>query len=205
MGLFGNGSGSDEGVEQVAQRLENLESHLNAVDSAVQDIGNRLDSMSGNFVTRQELAEFLDESEDQVSLEELKEFFMQLSRNQKQTEERIDDMEDLDSELVDTLKNMQKTLKKAHQNTKNLESRVQSLEKKASGLERRIDEHDEQLEETKELKKEVEAVEEASDEDKSFNERQKDVEDELKDLRGSIKQFSQRVSNEEGGEKTEEA
>ena len=195
MGLFGNDSGSDQGVEQVAGRLENLESHLNAVDSAVQDIGNRLDSMSQNFVTRQEMGQFLEESEDQVTLEELKEFFMQLSRNQKETENRIDEMEDLDSELVDTLKDMQKTLKKAHQNTKNLESRVQSLEKKTSGLERRIEEHDKQLEETEELKKEVEAEKEASKSDKSFNERQKDVEDELKDLRGSIKQFSQRVSD----------
>lgn len=199
MDLLGmEGQKAAEGLEAVAERLNNLESHLNAVDNAVQDMGNQMQSLEQKSVTQQELTQMLQSPEDgeDVDIEQLRTFFLQLSKSQKENRKRLEDIEDLESDFVGTLQRMQKTVKKAHLRNNKLESRIKRLENKFSDVEMKVEQHDKQLEETEEIKEELEQVERQNQENmqgKAFEEKQQDVEDELKNLRSSIKQFADRV------------
>ncbi len=204
MDLLGKeGEKAAEGLESIMQRLNQLESHLNAVDSAVQDMGNRVQAVDQNSVGRDELAQMMNRPEDEeVETRELKDFFVQLSKNQKRNERRIDDLEDLESDLVETLQRMQETVKEVHIRSKKLDSRLSRMEDKFSDVDAKVRKHEKKLRETEEIKKELKEVEREQskeenqeDEGKSFEERQRNVEEELKDLRGSIKQFADRVDD----------
>ena len=204
MDLLGKeGEKAAEGLESIMQRLNQLESHLNAVDSAVQDMGNRVQAVDQNSVDRDELAQMMNRPEDEeVETRELKDFFVRLSKNQKRNERRIDDLEELESDLVDTLQRMQETVKEVHIRSKKIDSRVSRIEDKFSDVDAKVRKHEKKLRETEEIKKELQEVEreqsteeKEDDKNKSFEERQKNVEEELKDLRGSIKQFADRVDD----------
>jgi|APHM01.1.fsa_nt_gi hypothetical protein len=205
MDLLGmEGEKAAEGMQSIAGRLDDLESHLNAVDNAVQDVGNQVQGMQQNFVSQQELNRILNEpdqtDQDEVDLQQLKSFFVQMSQEQKQNTKRLEDVEELSTEFVETLQTMQRTLKKTHRRNKNLNSQVESIKEENSRLRNRLERHEEMLEETEELKEEIEHVEkqqqkERSSDDMSFDERTQDVEEELKDLRSSIKQFADRVDS----------
>ncbi len=205
MDLLGmEGEKAAEGMQSIAGRLDDLESHLNAVDNAVQDVGNRVQAMQQNFVSQQELNRILNEpdqtDQEDVDLQQLKSFFVQMSQDQKQNTKRLEDVEELSTEFVETLQTMQRTLKKTHRRNKNLKSQVESIKEENSRLRNRLEKHEEMLEETEELKEEIEHVEEQQQkekdpEDMSFDERTQDVEEELKDLRSSIKQFADRVDS----------
>ena len=203
MDLLGmEGEKAAEGMQTVANRLDDLESHLNAVDNAVQDVGGQVQSMRQDFVSQQQLNQILntpDETEQEdVDLQQLKSFFVQMSQDQKKNKKRIEDVEDLSSEFVSTLQSMQRTLKKAHARNKHLRSELKTVKDKNSGLERRLEKHEERLEETEDLKDEIKHVEKQQEnekEDMSFDERTQDVEEELKDLRTSINQFADRVDS----------
>lgn len=198
------GEKAAEGMQSIAGRLDDLESHLNAVDNAVQDVGNQVQAMQQNFVSQQELNRILNEpdqtDQEDVDLQQLKSFFVQMSQDQKQNTKRLEDVEELSTEFVETLQTMQRTLKKTHRRNKNLKSQVESIKEENSRLRNRLEKHEEMLEETEELKEEIEHVEkqqqkEKDPEDMSFDERTQDVEEELKDLRSSIKQFADRVDS----------
>lgn len=198
------GEKAAEGMQSIAGRLDDLESHLNAVDNAVQDVGNQVQAMQQNFVSQQELNRILNEpdqtDQEDVDLQQLKSFFVQMSQDQKQNTKRLEDVEELSNEFVETLQTMQRTLKKTHRRNKNLKSQVESIKEENSRLRNRLEKHEEMLEETEELKEEIEHVEEQQQkekdpEDMSFDERTQDVEEELKDLRSSIKQFADRVDS----------
>lgn len=198
------GEKAAEGMQSIAGRLDDLESHLNAVDNAVQDVGNQVQAMQQNFVSQQELNRILNEpdqtDQEDVDLQQLKSFFVQMSQDQKQNTKRLEDVEELSTEFVETLQTMQRTLKKTHRRNKNLKSQVESIKEENSRLRNRLEKHEEMLEETEELKEEIEHVEEQQQkekdpEDMSFDERTQDVEEELKDLRSSIKQFADRVDS----------
>ncbi len=205
MDLLGmEGEKAAEGMQSIAGRLDDLESHLNAVDNAVQDVGNQVQAMQQNFVSQQELNRILNEpdqtDQEDVDLQQLKSFFVQMSQDQKQNTKRLEDVEELSTEFVETLQTMQRTLKKTHRRNKNLKSQVESIKEENSRLRNRLEKHEEMLEETEELKEEIEHVEEQQQkekdpEDMSFDERTQDVEEELKDLRSSIKQFADRVDS----------
>jgi DNA repair exonuclease SbcCD ATPase subunit len=205
MDLLGmEGEKAAEGMQSIAGRLDDLESHLNAVDNAVQDVGNQVQAMQQNFVSQQELNRILNEpdqtDQEDVDLQQLKSFFVQMSQDQKQNTKRLEDVEELSTEFVETLQTMQRTLKKTHRRNKNLKSQVESIKEENSRLRNRLEKHEEMLEETEELKEEIEHVEkqqqkEKDPEDMSFDERTQDVEEELKDLRSSIKQFADRVDS----------
>ena len=172
------GEKAAEGMQSIAGRLDDLESHLNAVDNAVQDVGNQVQAMQQNFVSQQELNRILNEP-DQTDQEDV-----DLQQNTK----RLEDVEELSTEFVETLQTMQRTLKKTHRRNKNLKSQVESIKEENSRLRNRLEKHEEMLEETEELKEEIEHVEEQQQkekdpEDMSFDERTQDVEEELKDLR----------------------
>ncbi|MFB6245278.1 MAG: hypothetical protein ABEJ03_02930 [Candidatus Nanohaloarchaea archaeon] len=197
MDLLGKeGEKAAEGIETVIDRLNQLESHINAVDNAVQDLGAEVNNISQNSVTENELAQIMNQpDEEEADAQELKEFFVQLSRNQKGIKRRLEDLEDLESDLVETLKGMQKAIRKAYLRNEKLDSRMEKIENRISSVEDRLDRHGEKLENAEELKEELNQVEKEKEDsaEKSFDERQKDVEDELKDLRSSIKQFADRV------------
>jgi len=200
MDLLGKeGEKAAEGLEAIMNRLNNLESHLNAVDNAVQDIGTRIQRVDQDSVTRDELARMMDRPEDEnADTKELKDFFVQLSKNQKSNERRLEDIEELQSDLVGTLQRMQETVKEVHVRNKKVDAKVERLKNKFSDMDVKIRKHDKKLQQTEEIKKELQEVEreqtqEDEDESQSFQERQKNVEEELKDLRGSIKQFANRV------------
>ena len=205
MDLLGmEGEKAAEGMQSIAGRLDDLESHLNAVDNAVQDVGNQVQAMQQNFVSQQELNRILNEpdqtDQEDVDLQQLKSFFVQMSQDQKQNTKRLEDVEELSTEFVETLQTMQRTLKKTHRRNKNLKSQVESIKEENSRLRNRLEKHEEMLEKTEELKEEIEHVEkqqqkEKDPEDMSFDERTQDVEEELKDLRSSIKQFADRVDS----------
>jgi len=205
MDLLGmEGEKAAEGMQSIAGRLDDLESHLNAVDNAVQDVGNQVQAMQQNFVSQQELNRILNKldqtDQEDVDLQQLKSFFVQMSQDQKQNTKRLEDVEELSTEFVETLQTMQRTLKKTHRRNKNLKSQVESIKEENSRLRNRLEKHEEMLEETEELKEEIEHVEkqqqkERDDKDMSFDERTQDVEEELKDLRSSIKQFADRVDS----------
>jgi len=116
------GEKAAEGMQSIAGRLDDLESHLNAVDNAVQDVGNQVQAMQQNFVSQQELNRILNEpdqtDQEDVDLQQLKSFFVQMSQDQKQNTKRLEDVEELSTEFVETLQTMQRTLKKLTGETK---------------------------------------------------------------------------------------
>lgn len=197
MDLLGKeGEKAAEGIDTIAERLNKLQSHINAVDNAVQDLGGQVQRIEQNSVDRDELAQLLDQPDEDVNTSELKDFFVQLSKNQKRNERKLQDIEELESDLVDTLQSMQETVKKAHLRNNKLESRIKRLENKFSDVEMKVQKHDKKMEELEDIEEELEEVEEEQQrerEEESFEKRQQNVEDELKDLRSSIKQFAGRV------------
>ncbi|EGQ43508.1 MAG: hypothetical protein J07AB43_14990 [Candidatus Nanosalina sp. J07AB43] len=158
MDLLGmEGEKAAEGMQSIAGRLDDLESHLNAVDNAVQDVGNQVQGMQQNFVSQQELNRILNEpdqtDQDEVDLQQLKSFFVQMSQDQKQNTKRLEDVEELSTEFVETLQTMQRTLKKTHRRNKNLNSQVENIKEENSRLRNRLERHEEMLEETESKRK----------------------------------------------------
>jgi len=92
MDLLGmEGEKAAQGIRSIADRIDEVESHLNAVDNAVQDLSAQVERSRQTFVSQRQLTQMLETPDDQeqVSLEQLRSFFVQLSEDQSENSRRI--------------------------------------------------------------------------------------------------------------------
>lgn len=178
------------GLEQISGTLNDLQSHINAVENAVQDIGDKLQRLDNNRVTQEDLDQIIEfSSENNDELVELRTFFSQLSERQKTNNKNMEEIKETEREMISTLKNIQTALTKNHKRSNKLESRIKRLENKLTDLQRETQKNRKTINglesEKQQIKDRIEKTE-----FEEYTEKKKDVEDELETLKQSIKQFA---------------
>lgn len=133
MDLLGKeGEEARKNVEQLSGELRKLESHLNAVDSALQDFVDRfqqLESGEQNFL-EEELARIEDAADSRYKLEE------RLDRIEKKQRENSRKLEELyDSGLMDTIKKLRDAAEKSQEISTSARKELRQLENRVDDLE----------------------------------------------------------------------
>ena len=131
MSIFGGEEKDEtaEAVENLSRRVEDLESHLNAVDNAVQS-------------TRQESREMDLEAaeENRERLIELEEMMKQITEVQKRTLKDIDSERGKESRHESKINSLQSKLNRTRDSQKEIESRLDRIEDKLFSVEKELTE-----------------------------------------------------------------
>lgn len=174
MGLLGKGKDSSEGtdvVENIAKRLENVESRVNALDNALQDYEEKVEKSQSTDV---KLKEQVDQIQNNLSvkLDDAVELMTQIIDVQQ---DNIDDIEENRS----SLSGFSSTLSDLEDRVESLEQKLQELDEGSSGP------GDDVLN----LKRRIERLEAEVDSKVSyekFKDDEKDLEREVSKLRSSM-------------------
>lgn len=173
------GEQAAEGVQNISQRLEELESHLNAVDDAVQDNQNKIQNISAieNKVEnlRSELSSYFTNYHNRINtLENSQE---SVKQDINSNSDRLSGLEQMNIKLEDKLDELEE---KVESN----EETVQELKKQVSGLKEDIENLDARSEQEG-VSKVKEELDQKLDRTR-FTNRQRAVNHEINKLRTSI-------------------
>ncbi|MFB6100573.1 MAG: hypothetical protein ABEK16_04840 [Candidatus Nanohalobium sp.] len=108
------GEQAAEAVQNLSQRLEDLESHLNAVDSAVQD----------NSETTRELAQ-----KNRQRVAEIEEMLVELTEIQKNSMKEIDVEDGKEARLEKKVDALKEKLRRMKENQEEIETRLEKLDR----------------------------------------------------------------------------
>lgn len=136
MDLFGKkAEDAVEAVRNVSERVEKLESHLNAVDSAVQDIAEDSGALAeGEIQELERLQSFGEESDrNRKKIEELEQAIRELRKGQRENSMKVEKV--MDSKLMDSLEATSKSVKRTAENTRRIRSDLSELEDRVDELE----------------------------------------------------------------------
>lgn len=128
-----------EGVQNVSQRLEQLESHLKAVDSALQDfMDDSQEFLQREYNIEQRELEKLEEVAEKVSgdeevMESVDERLDKLERRQRKMEKKVDKI--LDNELMSAIGRVTDTIKKINRASRDLRNDLNQLESRIDEVE----------------------------------------------------------------------
>lgn len=129
------GEKAQENVRHLADELEKLESHLNAVDAALQDFMGQAESVeeSERSILEGELdriESLLDRTE---KVDELEEEFRELKKRQKENSSRLEKL--LDSELRGTVNALRDAAEKSREVSREAKSELRKVKKRMDELE----------------------------------------------------------------------
>lgn len=131
-----------EGVQNVSERLEELESHLHAVDNALQDFMDDSEQILEHEyeMERQEIAQ-LEETrkknlDEEREIEDLEKRVEELEKKQHRIEKQFEQLRD--SELVGTISKMMNMMKKLNRSSTNLRGELESLKKQVKDLDNNL-------------------------------------------------------------------
>ncbi len=147
MDLFGKqGEEAMERLEKVSGRLESLESHLDAVDTALQDFMDRSEALLEHTYRFEEAeVDSIDELEHEVEEEEteietverrvrnLEEDMKHLRRKEVDNARKIDRI--MDSELLDIIDRVRKLINSTNRRYNRLRDSLESMEQRINELE----------------------------------------------------------------------
>jgi chromosome segregation ATPase len=139
MDLLGKeGEEAKEGVRNVSQRLEQLESHVNALDSALQDFMDRSRQMleQETDIEQRELdqiEEVARSSAKASQVDELKEQVEDLEHGQRKLERKTDKL--FDDEILSALSHVTDTVDKINRASRDLRTDLAALEDRMDELE----------------------------------------------------------------------
>jgi len=186
MDLLGKkGEEASEEVQTVFQQVEDLKSHLNALDNAVQHHDQEIDQVVEALTSEQKVPKYIEENAEDVKA--LKKVFRKFAAIQSQYIERVDV---LDSELNSTDKDVA-----------SLESKISRLKKGQNAL----------FDELEDLKQKIDEIEsefildtnrqewdiDSKVDESTFESHEQKVEEELSKLRTSLNDLSEKVDEEE--------
>lgn len=140
MDLLGKqGEEASERLNNVEQKIQKIDSHLNAVDNALQDfvdnysqiLEDELDYHESEIIQLRKALE--NSSDDQEKTERLKRRLNKIEKRLDDHENRIEDMLDSDlektfSDLVEGIKNVKKMINHTQDDISDLEERVEDVE-----------------------------------------------------------------------------
>jgi len=192
MGLFGPGDETKEEVDSVLMAVEDIKSHMNAIDNAVQHHDREIDQIVEALTQEEKISEGIEDNAEDIG--SLKNVFRKFSSIQSKYIERVDV---LDSELSNTDRDLAK-----------LESRITRLRE---GQEALFDELEQSKDEVQELKNKIEEIESefildtnrqewdigTKVEKSDFESHQDRVDRELSKLRASLNNLSDKIEEEE--------
>lgn len=128
-----------EGVENVSEQVEKLESHLNAVDSALQDyIGNSGAVLNADLNVEQSQTREIDREKSEIErleskMEDLSDQMDRVREHQRKNTEMIQQI--TESELVDTIEKVRKLVNTSNKRFYSLQSDFRDLEQRLNELE----------------------------------------------------------------------
>ncbi len=181
MDLLGKqGENAVQRIRELENRLDNIESHLDAVDSGLQDFVDNYSRMLEEELQYQEdemmeLQKVVRENMDNESqIEKLENKIDNISSRLSKQEEEIQGLigSDLEKNLSEMIKSVKRTRKVMH-----------STSEKVNGLEERLDQLESEL--YTEINKRDFEFDEKLDEDE-FEERESELEKQIKKLRTSV-------------------
>jgi len=186
MDLLGKkGEEASEEVQAVFQAVEDLKTHLNALDNAVQHHDNEIDQMVEALTSEGKISNHVEENAEYVQA--LKKVFRKFASIQSNYIERVDV---LDSELDNTDKNLASLESKISR----LKNSQDALFDEVEGLKEKVNEiENEFILDTNRQEWDIDSKVDESD----FQSHEKKVERELSKLRTSINGLSEKVDEEE--------
>lgn len=201
MDLFGQkGEKAAAEAQELEEQIQSLQSHVNAMDNALQDFESRFDSL------QQSIPEGLEGDVDQNKrdLNDLERIFRRLSRIQSKQNEKL-------RQLNDSKKSIEDEIAGLNQQLKNRKSDSQSLEQRVSRLESQIEDQDREVfDRLDEIESRVDEIEEqfildsnrqewdldSKVEESKFKNRTKEINKELSKLRTSVNSIADEVNAE---------
>lgn len=144
MDLLGQkGEQAVENTEYLGEQIQSLQSHVNAMDNALQEFESRFNSMQQNFSDG--LEENIDKNKRDIG--DLENILRRLSKIQSEQNKRIRRLNDSKDELENEISALKQQLKNEKSNSQNLEKRIADIEQKIDNQDRKIFERVEALEE----------------------------------------------------------
>ena len=202
MDLLGQkGEEAAENSEHLEEQIQSLQSHVNAMDNALQEFESRFNSLQQNFSGG--LKE--DVEENKRELEDLENIFRRLSKIQSEQNKRLRQLNDSKDDVGNEISVLKQQLKNEQNNSQNLEKRISKIEQTIDNQDRKI------FERVKALEEKVGDIEEQfildsnrqewdidSKVEKSlFKNRTKKIDRELSKLRTSINSLADEVNAED--------
>jgi len=128
-----------EGVQNISERLEELESHLHAVDSALQDfMDDSQHVLDQEFRLQKEEINQLEEArkenfEEEQDIRDIEDRLDELERKQHMTEKKLEELQD--SDIMDAISRATGTIKKLSTISRGLRKDIDELEDRLEGVE----------------------------------------------------------------------
>lgn len=121
------GEKAAEAVQNLSQRLEDVESHVNAVDSAVQDVRQE---------SRETDLKIAEENRDR--LKELEQMMLELTEIQRKNVDETESEQSREIRLEEKVEALDKRLKRTRQDQKKMQNTLESLEEKIYSVEEEL-------------------------------------------------------------------
>ncbi len=184
MSLFGSNDETKEEIESVMMAVEDIKSHMNALDNAVQHHDEEIDQVVEVLTQEEKVTESIEDNAEDIS--SLKKVFRKFSQIQSDYIERVDV---LDSELSDTNKNVSKIEARLKRLKKGQDALFDELE----GLKDKVEEiESEFILDTNRQEWDIETKVEKSE----FESHQNQVDEKLSKLRASLNDLSDKIEDE---------
>lgn len=171
------GEKAEKAVQNISSRIEDLESHLNAVDNAVQDV--REESRQTDL----EVAE-----ENRERLKEVEELLMQMLKIQENSMRDIDEEDGRETKLEKKLNAINQKLRRYRQDQEQIQDRLdrldEQLNRKMEKIEKKVFRVEDELTSDIELN---EARIKAQTTEEEFNSEIADIREEMSRLRTSVR------------------
>lgn len=202
MDLLGQkGEEAAENTEHLEEQIQSLQSHVNAMDNALQEFESRFNSLEQNF--SEGLQE--DVEKNKRDLAELENIFRRLSKIQSEQNKRLRQLNDGKDEVGNEISALKQQLKNEQANSQSLENRISKIEQRINNQDRKIFDRVEALEEK------VDEIEEqfildsnrqewdlgSKVEESQFENRTKKIDREISKLRTSINSLADEVDAED--------
>lgn len=202
MDLLGQkGEEAAENTEHLEEQIQSLQSHVNAMDNALQEFESRFNSLQQNF--SEGLQE--DVEKNKRELKDLENIFRRLSKIQSEQNKRLRQLNDGKDEVRNEISALKQQLKNEQNNSQGLKNRISKIEQRINNQDREIFDRVEALEEK------VDEIEEqfildsnrqewdidSKVEKSQFENRTKKIDRELSKLRTSINSLADEVDAED--------
>lgn len=133
------GEKAAEAVENLSGRLEDLESHINAVDSAVQDLDTRMDSSIESIRQESRQTDLEIAQENRERLEDLEQLLMRVTDIQKNNLRRVRAEDGGEQKLEKKYASLNEKLRRTRESQKEIENKLEMVEKKIYDVEDELD------------------------------------------------------------------